>query len=354
MNMNMANTPTTVQSGLPSEDLNISVSVSKTDSSGKVKTFSVTTDEYEDAIRMLKYAGIINPEEHVTIDDGCGCGCGTDPCSCSTDEMDDDTIDVQIDDQGMLSMVKEEEFVPSADKFNPKRKDVAEHDPKKLKRIRDKKYEEFRNELSNIKVRGFNFSPFWGRKTQSANTHPYLQIYVSSKNKESTVTNLALYIKLLVEKLEEFGFRVVGQPMLHGSKERRGIDRINMYVDDTNVDLFDNTITNESEDKKESFIKKNKKDFKKRYGDRWEQVLYATANKMFESEEIEEDCGVGFANSLGKGNNGKDTQFAKVTDTGDVGELDAVCDHLNDDITDADFEAYWNEFTKIKEGLTKK
>jgi len=215
-NMNMTNTPASVQSGLPSEDLNISVSVSKTDSSGKVKTFSVTTDEYEDAIRMLKYAGIINPEEHVMIDDGCDCGCGTDPCSCgSNTEMDDDTINVQIDDQGMLSMV-------------------------------------------------------------------------------------------------------------------------------------------EGENKKESFIKKNKKEFKKRYGDRWEQVLYATANKMFESEEIEEDCGVGFANSLGKGNNGKDTEFAKVTDTGDVGELDAVCDHLHDDITDADFEAYWNEFTKIKESLTKK
>lgn len=31
----------------------------------------------------------------------------------------------------------------------------------------------------------------------------------------------------------------------------------------------------------EDFIKKNKKDFKKRYGSRWEEVLYATAWKKF-------------------------------------------------------------------------
>ncbi len=38
--------------------------------------------------------------------------------------------------------------------------------------------------------------------------------------------------------------------------------------------------------KAERFIKKNKAEFKKRYGDRWEEVLYATAWKKFgESEE---------------------------------------------------------------------
>lgn len=41
--------------------------------------------------------------------------------------------------------------------------------------------------------------------------------------------------------------------------------------------------------KAERFIKKNKADFKKRYGDRWEEVLYATAWKQFgESEELSE------------------------------------------------------------------
>ena len=33
--------------------------------------------------------------------------------------------------------------------------------------------------------------------------------------------------------------------------------------------------------KAERFIKKHKGDFKKRYGDAWEQVLYATAWKQF-------------------------------------------------------------------------
>lgn len=34
-------------------------------------------------------------------------------------------------------------------------------------------------------------------------------------------------------------------------------------------------------DKEEEFIKKNKADFKKRYGARWKEVLYATANEKF-------------------------------------------------------------------------
>lgn len=33
--------------------------------------------------------------------------------------------------------------------------------------------------------------------------------------------------------------------------------------------------------KAERFIRKRKKDFKKRYGDAWRQVLYATAWKLF-------------------------------------------------------------------------
>lgn len=33
--------------------------------------------------------------------------------------------------------------------------------------------------------------------------------------------------------------------------------------------------------KEERFIKHRKADFKKRYGNAWEKVLYATANKMF-------------------------------------------------------------------------
>ena len=33
--------------------------------------------------------------------------------------------------------------------------------------------------------------------------------------------------------------------------------------------------------KREKFIKHRKADFKERYGDAWEKVLYATANKMF-------------------------------------------------------------------------
>lgn len=33
--------------------------------------------------------------------------------------------------------------------------------------------------------------------------------------------------------------------------------------------------------KAEDFIKKNKKKFKARYGKRWEEVLYATAWKLF-------------------------------------------------------------------------
>ncbi len=37
--------------------------------------------------------------------------------------------------------------------------------------------------------------------------------------------------------------------------------------------------------KAEDFIKKNKADFKKRYGDRWEEVLYATAWKQFGKKE---------------------------------------------------------------------
>lgn len=41
--------------------------------------------------------------------------------------------------------------------------------------------------------------------------------------------------------------------------------------------------------KAERFIQQNKEDFKKRYGDRWEEVLYATAWKQFgESEELSE------------------------------------------------------------------
>src|SRR5210317_1918853 len=34
-------------------------------------------------------------------------------------------------------------------------------------------------------------------------------------------------------------------------------------------------------DKAEEFVKKNKADFKKRYGSKWKDVLYATANKVF-------------------------------------------------------------------------
>ena len=33
--------------------------------------------------------------------------------------------------------------------------------------------------------------------------------------------------------------------------------------------------------KAERFIKKHKKEFKKRYGDAWKEVLYATAWKLF-------------------------------------------------------------------------
>lgn len=35
---------------------------------------------------------------------------------------------------------------------------------------------------------------------------------------------------------------------------------------------------------KEEWIKSNKKRFKDRYGDEWETVLYATANKLYESD----------------------------------------------------------------------
>lgn len=42
-------------------------------------------------------------------------------------------------------------------------------------------------------------------------------------------------------------------------------------------------------DKAEEWIKSNKEEFKKQYGDEWEEVLYATAWKMFgKSESIEE------------------------------------------------------------------
>ncbi len=34
-------------------------------------------------------------------------------------------------------------------------------------------------------------------------------------------------------------------------------------------------------EKAERFIRKHKKEFKKRYGDKWEEVLYATAWRMF-------------------------------------------------------------------------
>ncbi len=41
----------------------------------------------------------------------------------------------------------------------------------------------------------------------------------------------------------------------------------------------------------EDWIKDRKADFKKRYGDRWEEVLYATAWKQKKNESIEEGYG---------------------------------------------------------------
>jgi hypothetical protein len=38
----------------------------------------------------------------------------------------------------------------------------------------------------------------------------------------------------------------------------------------------------------EQFILKNKAKFKKQYGNRWQEVLYATANKMFENDSLQE------------------------------------------------------------------
>lgn len=38
--------------------------------------------------------------------------------------------------------------------------------------------------------------------------------------------------------------------------------------------------------KKEEWIKSNKQRFKDEYGSNWEQVLYATANKMFKEEMV--------------------------------------------------------------------
>jgi hypothetical protein len=40
--------------------------------------------------------------------------------------------------------------------------------------------------------------------------------------------------------------------------------------------------------KAKNFIKHRKKDFQERYGDAWEQVLYATANKLFRKKHVKE------------------------------------------------------------------
>lgn len=39
----------------------------------------------------------------------------------------------------------------------------------------------------------------------------------------------------------------------------------------------------------EEWIKSNKDEFKERYGDRWEEVLYATAHKIFGKNKDKED-----------------------------------------------------------------
>ena len=46
-----------------------------------------------------------------------------------------------------------------------------------------------------------------------------------------------------------------------------------------------NEKSNSKSAKRERFIKKNKADFKERYGERWKEVLYATANKMFDGKK---------------------------------------------------------------------
>jgi len=55
-----------------------------------------------------------------------------------------------------------------------------------------------------------------------------------------------------------------------------------MKIVETYLGESDGEILAEKRTKKaERFIKKHKEEFKDRYGDNWERVLYATANKRF-------------------------------------------------------------------------
>lgn len=69
------------------------------------------------------------------------------------------------------------------------------------------------------------------------------------------------------------------QPETHGDYKAAGefmkLGEIAKQVEDEKID--ESAVS----EKGEEFVKKHKKDFQKRYGPRWREVLYATANSKF-------------------------------------------------------------------------
>lgn len=64
-----------------------------------------------------------------------------------------------------------------------------------------------------------------------------------------------------------------------------------MFLDVLNQAIAERTLSGEEEDKREKYVKGMKKvkgDFKKRYGKRGEEVMYATATKMAKKKDVKE------------------------------------------------------------------
>jgi len=77
----------------------------------------------------------------------------------------------------------------------------------------------------------------------------------------------------------------------------------------TAMPLLESTMTEVAPPGMEDWIKDRKEDFKKRYGDRWEEVLYATAWKQKNNESLEEAEYQGHKVKLGKPQQGDVKKF---------------------------------------------
>ena len=88
-------------------------------------------------------------------------------------------------------------------------------------------------------------------------------------------------------------------------------------------ELEERTLTKGEKDKKEKYVKslkKRAKDFKKRYGDDYKSVMYATATKMAKRDATEED--IDFDSPPEEGTDEIVKRYKKMT----PGELNEIAD----------------------------